>query len=279
MSITNTTIDINDVTYAVADHGAGERTILLLHGMPDTSSMWRAQVPALVDAGYRVIAPDMLGYGRTSKPQDAQRYQGAKIIEDLLGLIDALGVSTVDVVGHDWGAFASWELVLNHPERFNRHVTLSVGHPEVLFGEINVQSAKANWYMYLNGQENAPALYLLHDCAFLRNIILPSHPEIDEVCDRMRDPIAMRAMLNWDRGNELVDFYAAYLTGELSYPKCTVPTMGIWSRGDTYLWEAQMTASADHMAADWRYETVDGSHWIPLDQPKELNRLLLDWLR
>jgi pimeloyl-ACP methyl ester carboxylesterase len=86
-------------------------------------------------------------------------------------------------------------------------------------------------------------------------------------------------MLNWDRGNQVPSFYLAYMKGELEYPKCRVPTLGIWSRGDNYLWEEQMVSSSEFMDAEWRYERLEqGSHWVMLDQPEEINRLFLDWL-
>ena len=103
-SIPGNKIQVNGVGYHVGEQGSGDKVALLLHGMPDTSSLWRYQVPALVEGGYRVIVPDMLGYGATDKPQDPQRYRGELILGDMIGLLDALGVSKVDLLmGHDWG--------------------------------------------------------------------------------------------------------------------------------------------------------------------------------
>jgi pimeloyl-ACP methyl ester carboxylesterase len=133
--------------------------------------------------------------------------------------------------------------------------------------------------MYLNGQESSPDLYVLNDCEFFREIIIPTHPEIDQVCSRLKDKAAMRACLNWDRANPVSEFYRAVKTGEYHYPKCTVPTMGIWTPGDTYLFEEYMLKTPEFMEAEWRYERIEtGSHWIMLDEPEQVNRLILDWL-
>ena len=94
-------------------------------------------------------------------PRSATR---VRVIADLLALIDALNLSSVDVVGHDWGAFASWALVLEHPELFRRHVALSVVHPRLFSGEFSFDGLKENWYMYLNSQVSAPDLYRLDGC-------------------------------------------------------------------------------------------------------------------
>jgi pimeloyl-ACP methyl ester carboxylesterase len=133
--------------------------------------------------------------------------------------------------------------------------------------------------MYLNTQEGAADLYRHDDCRFLIETMMPSHPDPEEVRSRLRDPDAMRAMLNWDRGNPLADLFLANLSGELAYEKCTVPTLGIWSSGDDYLLEEHMQDSAEFTAADWRYARIeDASHWPMLDRPDEVTTLVRDWL-
>lgn len=278
MSLPGKKILIDDVHYHVYDEGDGDQVVLLLHGMPDTTSLWSHQASALVNAGYRVVAPDMLGYGKTDKPQESARYAADKILADMLSLIDHLQLSNMHIVGHDWGAFVSWELVLIRPELFNKHVTLSVSHPGAIFGNMTPESAKENWYMYLNTQEHAAELYAQNDCKFMRETFIPSHPDLDEVVSRMVDPDAMNAMLNWDRANQVATFYLAHGRGELEYGNCKVPTMGVWSSGDTYLFEDWMTDTKDLMDAEWRYERLeDASHWMMLDKPAEVSELLLDW--
>jgi pimeloyl-ACP methyl ester carboxylesterase len=279
MSLPGKKILINDIHYHVYDEGDSDRVVLLLHGMPDTSGMWAHQAKTLLQAGYRVIAPDMLGFGETDKPQEVARYSADNILADVLALIDQLHLPKIDIVGHDWGAFVAWELVLIKPELFRRHVALAVGHPWVMFGAKTPAAVKENWYMYLNTQEHTAELYAQHDCKFMRESWIPSHPDLDEVASRMADPIAMNAMLNWDRANQVATFYLAHSRGELEYDHCKVPTMGVWSSGDCYLWEEWMTGSDKLMDAEWRYERIeDASHWMMLDKPEEVSRLLLDWL-
>lgn len=279
MTSTKKKVEINGVHYNVSDQGESNRAVILLHGMPDTSNVWKKQVSPLLNAGYRVIAPDMLGYGETDKPREVERYSAEHIIGDMLKLIETLDAAPLDIIGHDWGSFVSWELVNLRPDLFRRHVTFQVGHPGALFSNLSPEVVKANWYMYLNTEDQAAELYGLNDCQFWRDIIIPTHPEPDEVCERLKDPEAMQGNLNWDRANQVATFYLALLKGEISYGKCQVPTMGIMSGGDEYLWEEQMKKSEDFMEAEWRYEYLEeGSHWIMLDNPDGVNRLLLDWL-
>ncbi len=278
-SVPGKKMQLNGVNYHVGEQGSGDKIVLLLHGMPDTSSTWDYQIPALVEAGYRVIVPDMLGYGETGKPAAASRYALENILGDMLALLDTLGTKQVDVVGHDWGAVTSWELVLNFPQRFRRHVALSVGNTDLAMTMQSISQVSSSWYMYLNTEEATPELYAANDGDFFKRFIIPTHPEIDEVWSRVKAPEAMLGMLNWDRGNPMAAAYLAMATSTAAPRKCTVPTLGMWSTGDTYLWESQVKDSGQLMAAPWRYLRVeDASHWMMLDQPQRVNTAILEWL-
>ncbi len=277
MSLPGKKVEINGVNYHYYDEGQGDRTALLVHGMPDTSSIWKELAAMLVKQGYRVVAPDLLGFGESDKPQDVDRYSGELLVNDTLAIIEHLGLSNIDVVGHDWGSFIVWEMVLGRPELFRKHVALSVGHPGAMFGDMSIESVQENWYMYMNCQTHAGELYAYNDFKFLRESFLPSHPGLDEVCDRLKDTEAMNSMLNWDRANQVLSFYLAHSMGEMNYDNCQIPTMGIWSKGDVYLSEKWVTVSKDFMDAEWRYESVEGSHWMMLDNSEVVCRLILDW--
>ena len=281
MSLPGKKIQINDVNYHVYDEGDSEQVVLLLHGQPDTSGMWEHQAAALVEAGFRVVAPDMLGYGQTDKPQAAARYAADHILADILALTEHLQLPKMDIVGHDWGAFASWELVLAKPEMFKKHVALAVGHPAGIFDDISMESVKTNWYMFMNSQEHAAELYAQNNFRYMREVLIPSHPDLEEVTGRMADPAAMNGMLNWDRANQMVSFYLAHASGQLEYGNCKVPTMGVWSSGDAFLpEESWMTSTAKRMDAEWRYERIEGaSHWMMMDAADTVTNLLLDWFR
>lgn len=274
-----TTLAINGVDYYVATYeGSSDGdTVLLLHGMPDTGAMWDKLTEALVERGYTVVVPDQLGYGKTSKPADPARYAGEKLIADLIEMISKLELPKCHVVGHDWGGYTSWELVTHLPDQFLRHVAISISHPAVFNKNLTYQSVSDNWYMYLNTQEGSVDLYTHNNCDFYRKFIIPTHPEPDEVCSRLIDPVAMNGMRNWDRGNPLSELYLAIASGALQYPKVKVPTMGLWSADDTYLLEEHMQQSAD-WCEEFEYKRLDsGSHWCMLDNPSETNAAIISW--
>lgn len=104
------------VTLAVVDEGEG-RPVLLLHGFPDSSQVWRDQVPALLKSGMRVIAPDLRGFGESDKPEAVEEYAVSRSVADVLALLDGLGIERAHVVGHDWGAAVAWVLAAFAPAR------------------------------------------------------------------------------------------------------------------------------------------------------------------
>ena len=115
----------NGIELSVLDEGSGP-PVVLCHGFPELAYSWRHQVPALVSAGYRVLAPDMRGYGRSSTPAEVEAYDIASLCGDLCGLLDAVGEQSAIFVGHDWGASVVWSLATLHPERVRAVAGLSV---------------------------------------------------------------------------------------------------------------------------------------------------------
>lgn len=115
----------NGINIAYQDEGAGP-ALLLCHGWPELGHSWRHQVPALVDAGYRVIVPDMRGFGGTDAPDDVADYTILHLVGDMVGLLDGLGIDHCTIIGHDWGAPVAWHAALMRPDRFRAVAGLAV---------------------------------------------------------------------------------------------------------------------------------------------------------
>jgi pimeloyl-ACP methyl ester carboxylesterase len=125
----------NGISLHVTEQGDG-RAVLFCHGFPDTAYTWRRQMEAVAAAGYRAVAPDMRGYGRSSAPADSGVYTPLHTAGDLVGLLDTLKISSAVLVGHDWGATHAWNASLLRPDRFEAVLCLSV--PYVPRGEVSV---------------------------------------------------------------------------------------------------------------------------------------------
>lgn len=118
-------IATNGITLRTAVAGSGP-LIVLVHGWPELWYSWRRQIKPLADAGYRVIAPDMRGYGGSSKPDAVHAYDMASLVGDVIGLLDAFAAETAILIGHDWGAPICWNTATLHPERITAIANLSV---------------------------------------------------------------------------------------------------------------------------------------------------------
>ena len=128
-------IATNGISLHVTEQGKGP-TVLFCHGFPDTSYTWRQQMKAIASAGYRAVAPDMRGYGRSSAPADATLYTPLQTTGDMVGLLDELKIKTAVLVGHDWGATHAWNAAMMRPDRFKAVFCLSV--PYVPRGEVSI---------------------------------------------------------------------------------------------------------------------------------------------
>lgn len=111
-------VKTNGIDMAVYEAGPKDGfPVVLCHGFPELAYSWRYQLPALADAGFRVIAPDQRGYGATSRPDDVQSYDMAHLTGDLAGLLDALEIKKAVFVGHDWGGLVVWQMPIFQPTR------------------------------------------------------------------------------------------------------------------------------------------------------------------
>jgi pimeloyl-ACP methyl ester carboxylesterase len=268
-------VDVGEVQLSVSLGGdpAGP-PVLLLHGWPDSHDLWRNQVVALGDAGFRTIAPDLRGFGESDRPEGAAAYNILSLLGDVTGLLDALDVPRAHVIGHDWGAALAWAAAAFAPERVDHLAALSVGHPRS-FGDAGYEQLEKSWYMLLFQFEGIAEQWLsADDWANFR--AWAGHPDHDAVTARLAGPGGLTPGLNWYRANLGPE---RFVQPPLEFPPITAPTMAVWSSGDMALVEAGVVGSKDYVTGPFRYERIDGAgHWIPLEAPDELNRLLLDFL-
>jgi len=262
-------ISARGLTFRVSDQGVGE-PVLLLHGFPDDLEVWSQVTPLLLAAGYRVIAFDQRGCGESDIPDAVEHYAIRQIVDDIPALLAELGIrEPVYVMGHDWGSAIAWAFALYYPESVRALVAVSVGHLHS-YGHAGLQQKLLKGFYTLWFQLRGLAeWYLLKGGGLAR--WLGNQPDAERIIQRMARPGRLTAGLNWYRANLL-----PVLTG--SWPRCTRPTLGIWSSEDKFLTEAQMRDSAAQLDAPWGYQRIEGcGHWIPKEQPERLAELAIAW--
>jgi len=255
---------------------AGGPVVLLLHGFPESSRSWNAQLDALAQAGYRAVAFDQRGYSPGARPAGVEAYRLGELVADAVAVIDSLGVARVDVVGHDWGGAVAWHMAAGHPERVRSLAVVSTPHPAAFraaLAESEGDQAQRSWYMtWFQTPEEPERVFLENDAAGLRGIYsgLPQDA-VEEYVALFRQPGALTAAINWYRAA------GPDLTRETG--PITMPTLYVWSTDDIALGREAAEATAGHVQGPYRFEVLEGvSHWIPEEVPDTLNGLLLEHL-
>lgn len=262
---------LNGIELNVHIEGEGE-PVLLLHGFPDDHQVWRRTIPALVRAGFRVIAPDLRGCGLSEAPPREAGYHLSLLVGDVVALLDHLGIDRVRLVGHDWGALVGWALALRHPERVERYAALSVGHPASYVGAPLKQKLMAYYILLLQLRGVIETSLRARDWWLFRTLTR-TPGEVDHWIARLSRPGRLTAAINYYRANFGLFF-------RRDWPRAVIPVMGLWSDGDFALCREQMTGTARWLNGPWRYHEIAGAgHWLQLDAPERVNALLSDFLQ
>ncbi|MGA8851609.1 MAG: alpha/beta hydrolase [Aeromicrobium sp.] len=247
--------------------------VVLLHGFPQTSLSWAGVVPRLVDAGYRVIAPDQRGYSPRARPVGTEHYATDVLADDVVELADALGLNTFHLVGHDWGASVAWVVAARRADRLRSLTAVSVPHLAA-FGQSLAKSEEQremSRYMQLFRQEGRPEDVLLEDGARRLVDFYEGRVPDDAVAEYVRilsESGALTAALN---------YYRAMGSWMSELPAVTVPTTFVWSDGDRALGRVGAELTADFVEAEYRFVELAGvTHWIPDEAPDALADAILD---
>jgi epoxide hydrolase 4 len=272
-------IEINGCEYYVQDSRNGHNCVILLHGWPDDSSLWRFQIPALVESGYRVICLDWLGHGQSEKTEELNKYTLASLSADVIGLMDALNVEKAHCIAHDYGAIVGWDLATKYPERLVSYLTLSAGHPLALIKNLSFESMIKSWYLVFNPLPVAIPIYRAKNGFFLR-WVLRGHPDKESIVEKFLHEKNSFYIQVWEKANPVFPFVMSSLRSNKSQLNLIkVPTLGIWSSGDNFMAEKQMSKSGVLVQAEWQYIRINKcNHWLQLEKPQEINKHLLEWL-
>jgi len=275
-------IQANRLRFRVlADGPPDGELVVLLHGFPEGAESWTRQIDAIARSGALGVAPDMRGYGKSDAPSTVEDYRLEVLVEDTAQVIKAFGRERAHVAGHDWGAMVAWYFAAAHPEMTHTLTVLSVGHPAAL-GEAVASDAdqkeRSEYVRLFLMEGKAETVLADDDFRRLRGMFGGKLPKsvVDGYVRSLSRPGRLTAGLNYYRANLSREHWWAGLHGDL---KITTPTALVWGDQDPALGRQQAEKSADHVAADFRLEVLEGAgHWLQFERPAEVGRSLIQVL-
>jgi epoxide hydrolase 4 len=278
------TIRANDIDFNVAVAGSGDRLALCLHGFPEVSYSWRYQIPLLENLGYKVWAPDLRGYGRSSRPRGIDAYALEVLQADVSALIQVSGAKEVVLIGHDWGALIAWYYAMFGRPEISKLIIMNVPHPALAAkGMRTLRQLKKSWYIFaFQLPWIAEVALACNHCApiaqVFRGMAVDKTRFPDEVLRVYREaaaqPGALTAMLN---------YYRALIRGrrrhlERSMPVLHVPTLMLWGEVDAALGK-ELTYGTDRYVSDLTLRYLPNvSHWVQQEAPETVNGMIRSWL-
>lgn len=312
------TIQSNGISMRVAEAGESGPLLLLAHGWPESWYNWRHQITYFSNAGYRVVAPDMRGYGKTDSPESPEEFDIVTLAADMVGIVDAYGEETAIMVGHDWGSIVAWQTVLLHPDRFSALIAMSVPYggrpaesPMVSWRE----SFGDNFYYILYHNEpggiaeaeydNDPAgilgaLYLSPNSPRHAPLITDKKRSAGGWIGRLGAPVSLPSWLSQEDLDYVVgqfkesgfrggmNYYRNFhrnweITEHLQDVKVSVPTLFIAGSEDmviAHASEGQLNGAMSKIAEDFRgVVLIPGiGHWLQQEAPNETNQAMLEFL-
>ena len=311
-------IESNGINMRIAEMGDSGPLVLLAHGWPESWYSWRHQITVLAKAGYRVVAPDMRGYGETDAPAEVGAYDIERLTADMVGILDALGEETAIMVGHDWGSIVAWYSVMMYPKRFTALIAMSVP-----YGGRPKQSPLAYWQekfgdnffyiLYHNEPGVAEAEYDSDPHGLLSRLyVSPKSPREDPmITDRIRSAGgwigrlgAPKDLPDWLTADDLdyivsqfenagfrggVNYYRNFhrnweITENLADARVKVPTLFIAGEKDVVIAKATteaLTHTMSRVVDDLRDVVLipEIGHWVQQEAPERTNAVILEFLR
>ena len=278
----------NGIKFSALEAGkANAPLVVLLHGFPDNAHTWEKNIPALADAGFRVVAPFLRGYLPTEIPAD-NRFDRATLALDVKGIIEALSDEPAFLVGQDWGAAIIYGVLAAFPEIVKKAVVMAIPHPAMVRLSLNdpaqIQRAFHWWFFQLPEiPETAVAANNFAFIDYLWNYWSPNlqdEAHIKQIKEMLAQPGALKSALAYYRNmlqTSNADAHLAEIIEKMNRP-IPVPTLAICGAED--IRGEVLAAQKQFFSGEYEYKTIpDCGHFLHREKPSEVNELLISWLK
>lgn len=288
-SIRTDFVQANGLDFEVDMSGPDDARVLALclHGFPEHAFSWRFQLPMLGERGYKTWAPNLRGYGRTTRPIGVGNYAIECLLDDVAGLIDASNTDETVLIAHDWGAVIAWWFAIRAIRPLKKLIICNVPHPQAMRqqGGMSWAQLKKSWYVFFFQIPGLPEyIFGKRGGESLANIMAQSAvdktnfpPEVGNVFRaNAMQPGALTAMIN---------YYRAYVSGggvkrqqKLGMPRIETPTLMLWGEEDVALTK-ETTFGTDLFVQDLTLRYLPQvSHWVQQEQPEAVNAMMAAFL-
>jgi pimeloyl-ACP methyl ester carboxylesterase len=275
--INNKEIPIGDLRFDCRVSGdSKDKLVILLHGFPETSFMWRDTMKDLAAAGFYCLAPNMRGYSKNACPRGKNNYTLEKLSQDVIALAKAEGKKTFHLIAHDWGAVIGWYLAYHHSEIISSYTSLSVPHIKGYMKALKTDKDQQNRSKYIR-LLIIPFLaeYTIrkNDFGLFRKFW--KHSSEKEVADYLtvfREKRSLTASLNYYRAN--------FGKRGMEYPgEIHVPTLFIWGNRDVAIGARGVSEGHQYCKGPYTYLELDAGHWLIQTKYPEIRPAILEHLR
>ncbi|HEX8255156.1 MAG TPA: alpha/beta hydrolase [Thermoanaerobaculia bacterium] len=249
--------------------------VVLLHGFPESRLSWKRQLPALAQAGFRAVAPDLRGYGDSPKPKGIDHYRIPLVAEDVIELIESLsGGQKCVLVGHDWGAVVAWNIAMTRPDLLRKLAIINIPHPSAILREVRRsfrQKINLTYQIFFQLPVLPELTMRLFGRAFLKRAARFTAEEIETYVQQWRGNLT--PMLNYyramrrSRGKEV----------KAQFHRVETPTLIIWGEREPVFLSSAIE-DLDRWVADVRIERLPRiGHFAQHDAAERVNELLVEW--
>lgn len=257
--------------------------VVLLHGFPECAHSWRHQIPVLAER-FRVVAPDLRGYGLSDKPRPVAAYDLRELVADVAGLVHAFDATSARLVGHDWGGGVAWATAMREPALVERLALINMPHPLRFQEEIrhNVRQLLRSWYVFFFQIPGLPEWILgrrggLAVAESMRRAVVRPDALTERDLAVLREaasrPGGMRGPVN---------YYRAAVRSRLdmrTWPRVQTPTLLIWGDHDIALRPELADRTEALIDAPFRLHRIpEGGHFVHQEFPDRVNALLTEFL-
>lgn len=261
------------LTFDVLDSGPLDGQIfVLLHGFPETNKSWQETSEILNTQGYRTFAVNQRGYSLGAQPSKRRDYRGSALLEDVNALLDIIQ-QPVYLVGHDWGAVVAWDVAQRYPEKIKHLITISVPHKAAFMkAMLSSNQLFKSYYMGLFQLPKIPELLFEKVPQIGLALLKDSGMTEQQLKDFQQEIVNEKRLstaLNWYRG-------LPFSSNKNLLKPITVPTLFIWGKHDTAIGPKSVEYNKNYVHAPYKEVIMDATHWIPVQNAKELSGYILE---